>query len=201
MIETFSAYIKTIVVFLIFSVFAEIIIPDSHFRKYIGLILGFLMIVTLLSPILKLVNGFDPETLLWAEKNTTTSLERSFDKELLEGQKENQMVTEIYKEELQDRMKKNLEENGISVSSVKVEVEERADSENYGEIINIKASFTQETQKRQGIISVEPVRVFDKEGQREEKNENEIQTQMERKAVSVLEENFGVAPEQVEIQR
>lgn len=47
-------YISNIAIFLVFAVFAEIILPDSKYRGYINLIAGFILIMILLKPVGKL---------------------------------------------------------------------------------------------------------------------------------------------------
>ena len=52
MISGITAYIKTIAIFLVFSAFVEIILPDTRFKKYISIVMGLLMIGVVISPIL-----------------------------------------------------------------------------------------------------------------------------------------------------
>lgn len=57
MIQAFSLYIKNIAVFLIFTTFANIVIPDTKYKSYINLTLGFVMIFLILSPVKAIFNN------------------------------------------------------------------------------------------------------------------------------------------------
>lgn len=54
MIAMFSAYIKTIVAFTIFSTLACMFMPESNFRKYLELVLGLLILSAVMTPIFNL---------------------------------------------------------------------------------------------------------------------------------------------------
>lgn len=56
MIINITAYIKTIVALTIFSSMANILISDNEFKKYIELVMGFLILSTVLTPLLNLIN-------------------------------------------------------------------------------------------------------------------------------------------------
>ncbi len=56
MINQFNAYIKTISVFIIFSTFVRIIMPDNNFKAYINLILGVIIAGVILEPVIKIFN-------------------------------------------------------------------------------------------------------------------------------------------------
>lgn len=192
MIALFGAYIKTIVVFLIFAAFAEMVMPDSNFRKYIGVILGLFMILTLLNPLLKLTKGFDFDL---SELIGESSLTAKFPQEKIEKNRGNQLVTEIYKEELKDSVEENLKQEGFFISSVQVEVEEEP-GENYGSILSVEILLGQE--KLAKLIQVEPVRAFAKE----EKNQEEKQegSEEQKKIQRIMEKNYGVRAEKVRVE-
>ena len=49
--DVIKSYIKNIVTYIIFDAFIVIIFPDSKYKKYIGLVSGFILILLMLTPI------------------------------------------------------------------------------------------------------------------------------------------------------
>lgn len=54
MLEAFSAYIKNIAVFTLFAAFAQLIMPENNFKKYLNFIMGLLLLIAAFQPILSL---------------------------------------------------------------------------------------------------------------------------------------------------
>ncbi len=56
-IQLISSYIKNIAFFLIFISFVGIIVPNDKYKKYISILLGFVLIILVISPIKGVFNG------------------------------------------------------------------------------------------------------------------------------------------------
>ena len=52
MLEAFSAYIKNIAVFTLFVAFAELLMPENNFKKYLSIVMGLLLLTAVLKPML-----------------------------------------------------------------------------------------------------------------------------------------------------
>ena len=55
MMETFTAYIKTITALTIFSTLAGILLPEGKYRRYAELVLGIMVLGVVLEPLLRLL--------------------------------------------------------------------------------------------------------------------------------------------------
>lgn len=54
-----SEYISTIIYICIFSVILELILPDNKLRKYVGVLVSLVIILTLISPIVNVLKNED----------------------------------------------------------------------------------------------------------------------------------------------
>ena len=59
MLEAFSAYIKTVMFFIIFSALVGIILPSGKYKNYISVVLGFILIFVAAKPLSSLFNVND----------------------------------------------------------------------------------------------------------------------------------------------
>ena len=200
MIGYFQAYIKTIAAFLIFSVFAEMIMPDNKFKKYISIILGFLMIVTILKPVTVLVRGGDFDFANAVLKKENALIQANKGEHYYENQ-QNELVMEIYESELNDEIKENLAAENINVTLVTVKADDDRESKDYGNIesVYIKASSRQESSSM--VKAVEPVEGY--YGVSEEAAAGEKDGAQERKIKEAVGRLYQVPTEKitVEIQR
>ncbi len=200
MIGYFQAYIKTIAAFLIFSVFAEMIMPDNKFKKYISIILGFLMIVTILKPITVLVRGEDFDFTNAVLKKENALIQANRGEHYYENQ-QNELVMEIYEGELNDEIKENLAAENINVTEVTVKADDDRESKGYGNIesVYIKASSLQGATSM--VKAVEPVEGYDGASGSADKGEEE--KRQEKKVKEAVSRLYEVPMEKitVEIQR
>ena len=129
MIEWFGTYIKTIVSFLLISVFAEMIMPEEY-KKYLKLIMGLLLTIVVMQPVTYLF-GFSEEQIVGiAQRKTQEVCGEDF---YIETNGENDtLALEIYKEELN----KKIAEDAQALRAEAV-VEEDAQSDGYGNVISI----------------------------------------------------------------
>ena len=64
MLEAFSAYIKNIAVFTLFAAFAELLMPENNFKKYLHFVLGLLLLTAVLKPMFSLLGtDFEGKTI------------------------------------------------------------------------------------------------------------------------------------------
>lgn len=199
MIGLFTAYIKTIVVFLIFSAFTEMVMPDNKFKKYISIIIGFLMIIIILNPILGMLkeNKMDFSQIL--ENKQSVLISSDFNQDDYEAQ-QNQMVITIFKDEMNKKISESLKLENAEIINVETIVNEDSQSEGYGQItgINITAKKGSEN-----FVQMKPVQAFDAEVSKMEeegKEENNIlQNEISEKVTSLLE--ISSEKVHVEVQR
>lgn len=58
--ESFADWIRSIVVLVVFAVFAELLIPRSSMQNFIRVVIGLLMMATILAPATVWLYGFKP---------------------------------------------------------------------------------------------------------------------------------------------
>jgi len=115
-------YVKGVAVFLIFSAFAEIIMPNGNYRVYVKSVVGFLLIIVILRPIFGIFGGnkFD---------NLFDSVGNDFDRTIMEKEsdfyddKQRTIIRENFSKNLENQVSKVLE-NLCVVSEAKFFLEE-----------------------------------------------------------------------------
>ena len=136
MLEAFSAYIKNIAVFTLFAAFAELLMPENNFKKYLSLVMGLLLLTAVLKPMLLIFQrGTDLELQtvqntisLWAESNkgVNTAQEKWND----------EMILDIYKKELEQKWTEELQ-NKFHTDTISVLAEFSQEPDSYGQIISV----------------------------------------------------------------
>ena len=107
MLGAFSAYIKNIAVFILFAAFAELIMPENNFKKYISMVMGLLLITAILKPMLLVFQkGTDLE---WQTIQKTVSLwtQQYAIENDVQKQWEYEMILDIYQKELVSKQSQN----------------------------------------------------------------------------------------------
>lgn len=136
MLGAFSAYIKNIAVFTLFAAFAELIMPENNFKKYISMVMGLLLITAVLKPMLLVFQkGTDLE---WQTIQKTVSLwtQQYHIENGIQEQWEHEMIIDIYQKELEQKWTEELK-NTFHMDTVSVYTEISKQSENYGDVITV----------------------------------------------------------------
>ena len=116
MLGAFSAYIKNIAVFTLFAAFAELLMPENNFKKYLHFVLGLLLLTAVLKPMFSLLGtDFEGKTIqktlsVWA-------------KEDVQKQWGEEMILDIYKKELGQKWTEELQDKFHTDTVVEVEIE------------------------------------------------------------------------------
>lgn len=195
MIEAFSAYIKTIAIFIIFSAFAEIIMPNENFKKYVHIVIGFLMIVIVLKPITTVLGkgGLDFTNMI-EEKEVNIS-----DEQIMQNGKnyeamENEYLLNIYKQNMIDKITSDMEQKGIYASNILLTVGKQEN--NFGELLEIEMTVSKKSEKQKSsVLEVKPVEVIDMK----QKNEESETFDIENEAIEILKTQYHVASESIHI--
>lgn len=116
MLEAFSAYIKNIAVFTLFAAFAELIMPENNFKKYLHFVLGLFLLTAILEPMFSLL-GTDLEQKM-IQKTLSVWAEEDVQKQWGE-----EMILDIYKKELEQKWTKELQDKFYTDAVVRVEIE------------------------------------------------------------------------------
>lgn len=68
-----SEWLRQIVVLLVFVVFLELLLPRLSMKKFIHVVVGLLLMVTILRPLIVWIHGFHPMEVTVAERSDGTS--------------------------------------------------------------------------------------------------------------------------------
>ena len=139
MLQAISDYTQNIAMIIIFVSVINLVMPNGSFEKYIKMILGLIVIITILGPI---------NTLLFKNKPDYTDILKRYEIEIenksmkiqsgqyLEAQKD--IILENYKEQLMPQMIGIAEKNGgIKVLDVDIGFNEDIESAEFGQITDI----------------------------------------------------------------
>jgi len=106
MLNQLSLYIKNIAVFLIFSTFIEIIMPNNRFKEYIRFVLGIILIVIMIEPINNIIADISKDLDINVMK-----LETELNKNIIKSenefytQKQNEIIKKEFKNSLENQIK------------------------------------------------------------------------------------------------
>lgn len=199
MLHLFGAYIKTIAAFLIFSAFAEIIMPDNKYKKYISIVLGFLMIATIMKPLGSILGSDKFEFINLAKAESSINLEKSTmpESEQYYSNKQNEFVTEIYKKSINEDIKMRIINENINIVDVKAVINEDYNDAGYGEIVSISVNVNSEESEDTGSI-VKPVDI-NGYGESGSNASNDVSDETREIIIQSLNEYYKIPTEKIEI--
>ncbi|KPU28085.1 hypothetical protein TR13x_01730 [Caloranaerobacter sp. TR13] len=155
MINLLRQWTITIVTLVVLITFLEIILPKSDLKKYINITTGFLLIITILNPFIKLLsNDINIEKEVF--KNIVINSDNNFyitdDYRIYQ---KNQTI-ELYKNKIKRYIKKTIEDKfKYKVIEVSIEIEKK-ETENFGKIKKINLVLSQEN------VAIENYNTYDK---------------------------------------
>lgn len=140
MIIAFSNYIKNIAVCIIFSAFVAMLLPNNNFKKYVDIVLGFIMIIVVLSPfkgfIFKEGKSFEFEVFSKTSQIENYSLLNK--KDVYENNQRDLIITN-YKQQIEKQINELiLKEMNLNVKDINIEVDENFESDNFAGIEKIE---------------------------------------------------------------
>lgn len=119
MLGLISIYVKRLAIFMIFSSFIGILMPNNEYRGYIKLIMGIILILIMLQPIKNIVTNYD-DMVFFKEYE----LNKEIAKEELEiyEDKQTEMILIQFEKKLKEQISLLLSDYG-QVKSVEVKVD------------------------------------------------------------------------------
>lgn len=159
--EIIREWIITIISVIVFVTFVEILIPNSSHKKYLNVVVGFLLMIVILSPLTKLIGGeidFEEGVIrtsnqleLATAKNRINNIQLSND----------EAVIKLYKNEISKQLKGRIEQNtGFIVEEIHVEVVEDSTSPSFGIIDGFEITLKEKTKAKQPLdTKIEPVQI------------------------------------------
>jgi len=162
MVEFLRSWVLNIAVLSVIIAILEIMIPSGKTSKFVKLVTGFILLIALINPVLKLFkNGIDLNKIQLASSNLVDKYEIQHDSSIL---KESQMkqISSVYKQRLSEDIMRNLSSiNDISITKVDVDINENYYDVDYGNInsIYIGIGKSHEKEKSRSIENVKKVEI------------------------------------------
>ncbi|QSQ10041.1 hypothetical protein H0A61_02433 [Koleobacter methoxysyntrophicus] len=162
MIEFLKNWIRSIVLIIFFAFLLEVFMPRSDLSRYIKVILGFLVIITVLSPVLSLFNlDFDFNQRIWAIKNDIeiqeiTERGKSIQKDY------NEQAIEQYKKGIVEQIKSHiLDVVGLDESKIEINVEicEDIHDKDFGKLQGVEVIIDYSKKEEMGVKKIKPVEI------------------------------------------
>ena len=161
MVALISEWIVTITSVIIFATFIEILIPNSNYKRYIDVVIGFLLVVVILTPLTKFINGgtdFGEEILRASNQLEQTTVRNRMDNIQYNN---DEAVIILYKNEIGKQLQNYIEQNTeYAVNDVAVEIDDDRDSPEFGMIKNFDITLEKKTENMKPVNeAVKPIQI------------------------------------------
>ena len=173
MIEAIKGWIINIVIVIILLSFLEILMPDSKMKKYINLILGFIVMLVILGPIIEVLNSRDNlQDDVFIISSELNKKEYSFLSSNIENKQMNQLKA-LYKDRIRKDIAYRVESKyNVKVGKVNIEIEEDNQERNGGIKSLELYVLSSEEPRNEDTIPIVKIDVSDDEKDDIEKNTN-----------------------------
>lgn len=205
MIVFLRNWIKNIVVVIILAMFLELLLPKSEMQKYVKMVLGLLVILLVLNPVLDLIKqDFNyGERVLEIQNTMELDNIMTVAQNLEQNNKKN--ILKTYKKGLN----KQIEAQVMTFDEIKeaeayVIIDENMESENFGQIQEIKLCLQFDTEQSNTSI-IEPIEKIEinignriEEARKQNVNKENI-SGITKKVVDKLSDYYNIAEEKITI--
>ena len=154
-----SSWLRDIVVLFILISIAELVMPKGNMKRYIDLIIGFLIIFTIITPFAKIIKkDFSFDETVFNYSNFSNFMDRDEEKFKIEQEEQ---IERLYKAKIKSEVIKLVEEESLyNVDDVLVELME--EEEVYGEIKYLEIILKDKDEViKENKISIEKVEIVD----------------------------------------
>ncbi|NLK97522.1 stage III sporulation protein AF [Defluviitalea saccharophila] len=204
MIALFGEWIRNIALFVIFSALIEMLMPESHFRKYIHMILGFVLMLILIRPITSIF--FDNKDTF---KNFIEINQLEMERQSIVRQssvlelKQEELILDTYKSNLGEQIKKLIENNtNVSVSHVETYVNEDKTNKDYGVIQGVNLTIIKNKEpdsKITAIVPIKPVEINTAHSKKQNKVEGHEEDELEKNIKKLLINFYNLSGDNINI--
>ncbi len=140
--EFIKNWIRNIIIVIIFINFLEILLPNSNIKKYLNLILGFVVMIAILNPLIGLIdNNFEIEEDFYRISSDLNKEEYKFVSQNIELKQQEQLIG-LYKQKIKRDIITRIE-NRYDVKVLEVYVDLKNDKE-VGNIKQVKLAILEE---------------------------------------------------------
>lgn len=131
-------WVIQVLVTVIFIILVDMILPNNNFKKYAKLATGLIVMITIITPVLKLFDrGINVEEQIETYITTFQEKEANIDRKQIE-QEVNKRTVEAYKEKLKGAIEQSIyNKTGEKCTVADITIIEDAGSYNFSEVKNI----------------------------------------------------------------
>lgn len=187
---------------VIFISFLEIVLPNSNMKRFIDMIVGFLIIVVIITPFIKIISkdiDIEKNFLLNSNKlNTEIKNNYSEEKEEVLALQEKQII-ESYKKGIERKIGNLIKEKtNYEVKNIDMEINKDLEDKNYGEIKELNIVLREEIDKNsenEKSIKIENIEeVWIKKNKENKSNEKFEESDKIKKIIS---KEYGLSEEKI----
>lgn len=172
LIEGMKIWIKSIVTVIILVSFLELLMPEGKMKKYLNLILGFIIMLIILNPIINILNTTESlEDEVFKLSSDMNKKEYSFSSSNIEKKQRNQLK-ELYKARIKQDIEYRVESKyDVKVEKVNIEIE-NSTKEKMGQIKKLELIVNNNREKSsESAIPIVKIDISDNENSKNiEKN-------------------------------
>lgn len=187
---------------VIFISFLEIVLPNSNMKRFIDMIVGFLIIVVIITPFIKIISkdiDIEKNFLLNSNKlNTEIKNNYSEEKEEVLALQEKQII-ESYEKGIERKIGNLIKEKtNYEVKNIDMEINKDLEDKNYGEIkeLNIvlreKIDKNSENEKSIKIENIEEVWI-----KKNKENKSNEKFEESDKIKKIISKEYGLSEEKI----
>lgn len=174
LIEGMKIWIKSIVTVIILVSFLELLMPEGKMKKYLNLILGFIIMLIILNPIINILNTTESlEDEVFKLSSDMNKKEYSFSSSNIEKKQMNQLK-ELYKARIEQDIEYRVESKyDVKVEKVNIEIENNT-KEKMGEIKKLELIVNNNKEKSsESAIPIVKIDISDNENSKNIEKNNE----------------------------
>ncbi|GGJ62442.1 stage III sporulation protein AF [Anoxybacillus voinovskiensis] len=151
------SWVTTIIVFLLFTIVIDLLLPSSSFQKYVKMVIGLILLLIMLSPLLSIFS-LDVDRLLTTVTTGGSEQQEMMKNELEQKKKEIQASQRAYiLEQMAVQMKKQvagelMKQYGLTVQQITLQTTERSSLPTSDDIQTIEVVVSQQHTPTQQTI-------------------------------------------------
>lgn len=198
LINFISQWIKSVVMIFIVISILEIVIPNSNLKKYVNMFIGFLIIIVVVTPIVKLLDRhYDIEKEIF--RNIVEEIEiQNYDNEKILLVQENQ-IKELYINKIKADVSQILKEvTDYDISTINISIYE--DDINFGNIKDVEIVLKDKKNENiEGDDSIKVINIEEISLKNQEKNEDLSLTAEKEKIIEYLHDRYKVSKDNIKV--
>lgn len=198
LINFISQWVKSVVMIFIVISILEIVIPNSNLKKYVNMFIGFLIIIVVITPIVKLLDRhYDIEKEIF--RNIVEEIEiQNYDNEKILLVQENQ-IKELYINKIKADVSQILKEvTDYDISTINISIYE--DDINFGNIKDVEIVLKDKKNENiEGDDSIKVINIEEISLKNQEKNEDLSLTAEKEKIIEYLHDRYKVSKDNIKV--